>query len=249
MPFAPSASSPFGTFGALVTLPSPAVSEILSHTGFDWLLYDMEHSPLSLSDVQAHLQAKAPTCHGFVRVPANDPVWIKRVLDLGCAGIIVPQVNSPQEAKQAIAASKYPPEGIRGAGFSRAQGYGMRLQDYVGSANGQIRVILQIEHADAVAGIDAILEVKGIGGVLIGPYDLSGSLNKLGQLEDPEVVQTVHATIRACNRRQVPVGIFTLSSEKAISYLAQGCDFVAVTIDTALLWQRGKEILVAVKQA
>src|SRR6185436_3836034 len=137
------------------------------------------------------LQATQGRAHGLVRVPACDPVWIRQVLDLGAHGVIVPLVQSAADAVRAVTASKYPPSGTRGVGMTRATGYGLELESYIARANEECAVILQIEHIDAVKNIDAILAVPGLDGILIGPNDLSGSMGKLGNTGDPEVVQAM----------------------------------------------------------
>ena len=140
--------------GSLISMGLPMVSEMISRCGFDWLWIDMEHSPLTLGEVQGLLQAISKECAAFVRVPSNDEVWIKRVLDLGADGIIVPQVKTAQEAARAVAACKYPPAGVRSMGLARANGFGMDFGEYGKSANDDVVVLLQIEHVEAVKNVD-----------------------------------------------------------------------------------------------
>ena len=232
--------------GTLVSMGLPIVSEMISRCGFDWLWLDMEHSPLSLEQVQSLLQAKTDGCKGFVRIPANDEIWIKRVLDIGADGIIVPQVKTADEARRAVAAAKYPPAGIRSVGLARAHGFGMDFATYVERANDDTLVLLQVEHVEGVANIEAILQVPGVDAIIIGPYDLSGSFAKLGQIQDPQVqaaMQTIHD---ACKKSKMPIGIFALQPEQGRAYLKQGYQLVALGIDSHFLWNAAKNALESV---
>ena len=173
--------------GTILTLDSPEIAEMLSIAGFDWFWIDMEHSPLSVMGVQRMIQAIAKCAAAIVRVSWNDHVLIKRVLDLGCDGIIIPQIKSPADAAKAVDACRFPPVGTRSVGISRANDYGMNLQQYLEKANGELSIILQIEHVDAIERIDEILKVPGYDAILVGPYDLSGSYGLLGQTAHPTV--------------------------------------------------------------
>ncbi|MCH8232060.1 MAG: 2-dehydro-3-deoxyglucarate aldolase [Bacteroidetes bacterium] len=183
--------------GTIVTLNNPQITEMLSSAGFDWLMIDMEHSTLTIGEVQCLLQSMHPDCISIVRIPGNDPVWIKRVLETGCDGIMVPLVNSEDEARVAVDAAKYPSDGSRSFGVSRAHGYGARFDSYINSANQETVVLIQVEHIKAVNYIEQILSVKGIGGIFVGPYDLSGSLNRIGNISDEEVQKAIDI-VKAC---------------------------------------------------
>jgi 2-dehydro-3-deoxyglucarate aldolase/4-hydroxy-2-oxoheptanedioate aldolase len=235
--------SPTPAIGTLVTLAAPEVAEILSLCGFDWLFIDAEHGAFSVAAVQHMVQATRDDCLAMVRVPENSSTWIKRMLDTGCDGLIVPQVNSAEEARRAVAAARYPPAGTRGVGVARAQGYGLSFADYVAAANDHVAVIIQIEHIDAVANLDSILAVEGIDGVLIGPYDLSGSMNRLGEVGSEPVQKAIGRIKKACIERAVPFGIFTLSAELAQKEIASGCSFIAVGTDAVFLWGAAKDAL------
>src|SRR5258708_265414 len=218
--------------GTILSLEAPEVAEMLVACGFDWLFIDMEHGPYSVRSLQLMLQAIPDSCSAIVRVPENSPVWIKKVLDTGCDGIIVPLVNSAAEALAAVQAAKYPPLGTRGVGIARAQGYGMQFAEYVKAANDHVALIILIEHREAAPNIDAILDVPGIDGVQIGPYDLSGSLNMLGEVGS-EPVQTMLGQIkRACQAKSIPVGMFGLNPETMVRELNDGCRFVVVSVDS-----------------
>jgi 2-dehydro-3-deoxyglucarate aldolase/4-hydroxy-2-oxoheptanedioate aldolase len=234
--------------GTLVTMDAPEVAEILSLCGFDWLFLDMEHGNLSLQSVLRMSQAIGDRCAKLVRIPANDPMWIQKVLDIGAEGIIVPRINSKAQAEQVVQYARYPPEGKRGAGIGRAHGYGVSFDAYMAAANAETAIIIQIEDIEAVHNLDTILEVPGISGVLIGPYDLSGSMNMLGEVTSPPV-QAVIATIRQkCQEKNIPVGMFTMQPEAARQELAAGCSFVAVGLDSAMLIARANVILQTAKR-
>jgi len=233
--------------GTLVSLAVPEVAEMLSLVGFDWLWIDMEHAPLSLDHVQSQIQASSEKCSRLVRIPINDEVWIKRVLDLGPDGIIVPQVKSAEEAERAVRAAKYPPEGTRSAGIARAHEYGISFKSYVERANTDIAIVIQIEHAEAVKEVEAILRVNGVDAVIIGPYDLSGSYGKLGQVQDQEVQSAIETVKRACQKSGIPCGAFALQAETAKDYLARGFSLVAVGLDAHYLWSAAQKSLETVK--
>ena len=220
--------------GSIVTLPVPAVAEVVAGAGFDWLWIDMEHGPLDLLAVEGVLRARGMAA-GVVRAPANDPVWIKRILDTGCDGIILPHVNHAADARAAVDAAYYPPRGHRSFGVARAHGYGTRLQEFLAGDAPPPAVIVQIESAAAVAAIDEILAVDGVDAALIGPFDLSGSLGRLGDVAHPEVAAAIEAVAAAGRARGVPVGIFAASAELARAYLGRGFSPVAVGVDAMLL--------------
>jgi len=229
--------------GPLVTLGSPEVAEIFALVGFDWLWIDLEHTPLALERVQQLIQAVAGRAGCVIRVPWNDAVLIKRALDVGCDGIIVPQVRSAEEARQAVAAAKYPPAGVRSVGIARAQQYGMSLQQYVTAANERVAVILQIEHVDAVPNIGDILAVSDVDAVIIGPYDLSASMGRPGQISHPDVAAMVVNLADACNQRGVAWGAFAPDAEAAKSYIGRGATIVTVGTDTMHLWRASRAAL------
>ncbi len=228
--------------GTVVSLASPEVTEILAGAGFDWLFIDLEHSPMDAREAQALLQAAGGRVDCILRVALNDEIWVKKALDTGCAGVMVPQVNSAEDARQAVRLSKYPPQGTRSAGLARAHGYGMKLQEYYDTANQETAVIVQIEHCDAVRNIDAILSVSGIDGILVGPYDLSASMGLIGQVEHAEVQAAITKVKEACQRRGVPAGIFVGGPERAKAYIQEGFRLVAVGTDTLLLVQAARDL-------
>jgi 2-keto-3-deoxy-L-rhamnonate aldolase RhmA len=226
------------SLGATITINSPAVVEILSRVGLDWLWIDTEHTALTLENVAAMLQAtNGSNVSTVIRVPWNDKTMIKRALDLGPDGILVPLVNTRQEAEDAVRAMKYPPVGERGAGLGRAQAYGMHIGEYLQGANDEVLVMAQIEHVTAVENIDQIVGVEGLDAVMIGALDLSGSMGKLGQTDDPEVESAVQTVLASCQRAGVSCGIVALGPDAANSRIEQGFTSIIVGID--VLWVHG----------
>lgn len=185
------------TIGSWITLAHPAIAEIMARTGFDWLTVDLEHSVITIREAEELIRV-IDLCGvvPLVRLSANDHVQIKRVMDAGAHGIIVPMVNSVAEAGRAVAAVRYPPQGNRGVGLARAQGYGNDFEAYKDWLRSEAVVIVQIEHIQAVENLAAILSVDGVDGFIVGPYDLSGSLGIPGDFEQP-LMQEAMATIRA----------------------------------------------------
>jgi 2-keto-3-deoxy-L-rhamnonate aldolase RhmA len=229
--------------GPVVTLPAPEVTEILSGLGFDWLFIDAEHAPLGMSDVQGLLQATGDRCPCLVRVPAGEEVWIKQALDVGAAGIIVPQVHSAEQAEGVVRLCKYPPEGRRGVGIARAHEYGLRFSDYVASANRDLAVVVQAESAEAVNNINSVVQVPGIDAVLIGPYDLSSSLGKTGELADPVVTDAITAVTEACLSAGTRLGVFGLNAAAVQPYIERGFTLIAVGIDVLFLSSAASVVL------
>lgn len=217
-------------------LCSPISTEILGQCGFDWMVLDMEHSPNELDTILAQLQAlqKSPTMP-VVRPPWNDMVTFKRLLDIGAQTLIVPYIQNADEARQAVAYTRYPPQGVRGyAGAPRASGYG-RIKDYARRCSEEICLLLQIETLEGLTHIEAIAAVEGVDGIFIGPGDLSADMGHLGQPSHPEVVKVVEEAfrrIRACGKAP---GILVGGEELTRHYLAQGGLFVAVGADQNVL--------------
>jgi 2-keto-3-deoxy-L-rhamnonate aldolase RhmA len=234
--------------GTLVTLPAPETAEIFCRAGFDWLFIDMEHAPLETRDAAQLVRAAAGRCACILRTPLNDEIWIKRALDTGCDGIIIPQVNSKADAQKALRFSKYPPQGTRSVGITRAQAYGADGGEYLRRANDEVAVIVQIEHRDAVANLEEILTVDGIDAALIGPYDLSASLGLPGQVEHAEVKAAIEKVRELCQVKGVPLGIFSTTAAGARQYIDAGYRLVAVSSDILMLVNSAGEILSRLKK-
>jgi 2-keto-3-deoxy-L-rhamnonate aldolase RhmA len=229
--------------GTLLSLPAPELAEIAAGAGFDWLFLDMEHGAIGATDVLRLVQAVEEPCACLVRIPENREMWVKKALDTGAAGIIVPHVNDASEAAQAVHWAKYPPEGGRSVGFSRANRYGSRFQENVETANAATVVIAQVEHIDGVRRIDAILAVGGVDAVFIGPYDLSASLGKPGHIQDPDVRAAIGTVAAACARRKVPAGIFAADLAASAKAVEEGYILVCSGIDIGLYARSAAEIV------
>lgn len=233
--------------GTLLSMSAPQVAEIISDSGFDWVLIDMEHSAISLESVQNALQIMGDKILKIVRVPGNDAIWIKRVLDTGCDGILVPMVNTAEEALQVVQSSKYPLEGRRSVGLSRAHRYGPAFKDYVENANRDLMIMIQIEHMDGVKNIDEILKVKGIDSIFVGPYDLSASMGLTGQLDHPDVKAAIDLIKDKCRQAGLPYGIFGMTAESLIPEAEDGCTFLLCGVDCAILVNSYKNLLKKLK--
>jgi 2-keto-3-deoxy-L-rhamnonate aldolase RhmA len=232
----------------MVTLPTPAVAEILADTGFDWLFVDGEHGPLGTTEVLSILQAVGDRIPCIVRVPVADEVYIKQVLDLGAAGIIAPQVNTAELAAAVVSAARYAPEGSRGVGLARAHGYGMAFQDYIENANQHTTVIVQAEHALGVENIESIAAVPGIDAVLLGPYDLAASLGKMGAIDDPVVTAAIDRVTTTCQSAGVPLGYFGVTADAVRPYVDLGYQLVIAGTDTLFLGAAARRTLDAMRE-
>ncbi len=217
--------------GTLLTVASPEIAEALALQGFDWIFIDLEHGSLSIKDAQVAIQAVADRSFTLVRVPDGTPENIKRVMDTGCSGIIVPMVSSESYARKIVALAKYPPLGERSVGLGRAQGYGLRFGEYLASANAQTAVVVQIEHRDAISSVDQIAAVPGIDALFVGPYDLSNSMGLVGQVSHPDVVAAIGKVRVACGRASLAMGIYCSNAELASNEIKAGARMVAVGTD------------------
>jgi 2-keto-3-deoxy-L-rhamnonate aldolase RhmA len=233
--------------GTIVTLPTPEVSEILATAGFDWLFVDVEHAPMGFRDAQVILQAAGNVCPCLVRVPAGEEIWIKKALDIGAAGVIVPQVHAAAQAERIVGLCKYPPEGSRGVGVARAQGYGSRLNEYIATANEQLAVVIQAESEEAVRNIDSIVRVPGVDAIFIGPYDLSSSLGKPGAVTDPEVTGAIAAVRESCSNAGVALGAFGVDALAVQPFIEQAFTLIAVGIDTLYLSRAARDVLSGIR--
>jgi 4-hydroxy-2-oxoheptanedioate aldolase len=239
------------TYGAWLSVASPTLAEIMAGTGYDWVLIDTEHGAFSIESLLAALMAfnGSPTVP-IVRVAWNDPVRIKQVLDIGADGILVPMVSSVVEARAAVAACKYPPEGNRGFGPKRASDYGRSIDAYVAQANDSVVVIIQIEHVDAVARIDDILDVPGIDVVCIGPTDLSGSAGVLRQFGHPTVQKALDTIVARSRARNLPVCIgVAFGPAEMRPWVEKGATFVLAGEDVSVIRSGFSSSLEAMREA
>lgn len=234
--------------GLWSSLASHLSVEVLAGSGFDWLLLDTEHAPNDLPMVLSQLQAMSESAtHAVVRPPWNDQVAIKRYLDAGVQSFLIPYVQDETEARAAVAATRYPPRGVRGfASASRASRYG-RIKDYFANCEEEICVLLQIETRRALENLDVITNLEGVDGVFIGPGDLSADIGYLGQPNHPEVVKTVVdaiSRIRACGKAP---GMLTGDETFARRCIDAGCLFTAVGSDIGLLTSGSERLAKAFK--
>jgi len=226
------------TLGTWITTASPDVAEIMADIGFNWLIFDMEHAALGIETVQNLIQAtRKSDVVPIVRVAWNDQVLIKLALDIGSYGLLVPMVNSREDAVKAVEAAKYPPAGIRGVGPRRASNYYRSFQDYLAKADEEIMVIVQIEHFEAVENIDSILSVEGVDVAFIGPADLTASMGLFGQYSNPKVVEAIDTVLTSCKKAGVPVGTHAFNVENASELISKGFRFIALGTDVGFLIQ------------
>jgi 2-keto-3-deoxy-L-rhamnonate aldolase RhmA len=230
--------------GFWCSLGSPTAVEILGDAGLDWLLIDTEHAPNELPAVAEQLRAlTASTASAVVRPAWNDAVLIKRILDLGAQTVLVPYIETAQEAQRAVAATRYPPHGNRGvASVHRANRYG-RVADYFARSNDEMCVVAQLETSTALGNLEAIAGVEGLDAVFVGPSDLSASLGYIGQVAHPAVRREIEGACRRARDIGKPIGILAPVEEHALAYLEMGFNFVAVGSDIVTL-RRGSDALV-----
>lgn len=226
------------TIGSWITLAHPAIAEIMARAGFDWLVVDLEHSVITIREAE-ELVRIIELCGvtPLVRVSANEPVQIKRVMDAGAHGVVVPMVNGREDARRAVASVRYPPQGARGVGLARAQGYGTRFEEYRAWLERESFVIVQVEHGCAVENLSSILEVDGVDGFLVGPYDLSGSLGVPGQFEHPSMLQALNRIGEVVAQARTAAGYHVVEPchELVVEKAKQGYRFIAYSLDTLLL--------------
>jgi 2-keto-3-deoxy-L-rhamnonate aldolase RhmA len=232
--------------GTAVSSADPAVSELLAEAGYDFTWIDTEHCPIDLKTALGHIMAVRGTGTApFVRVPANDPVLIKPVLDLAPAGVIIPLIRNAQDARDAVRACKYPPAGIRGYGPRRGVRFGATpMSGYLSEADAQTLVILQIEQIEAVEDLDSILAVPGVDALCIGPNDLSGSMGLLGQIDHPEVMRAIDTIIQKTLQTGLFLGIATgFSPETTSRWIKKGIQWLCLNTDYVNLFVQSKAVI------
>ncbi len=226
------------TMGSWITLAHPAIAEIMSNAGFDWLVIDLEHSVVTIREAEELIRviSLSGSCP-LVRLSINDPVQIKRVMDAGAHGVIVPMVNFADDAKRAVEAVHYPPKGKRGIGLARAQGYGSTFDHYLKWLDKESIVIVQVEHIEAVGNLKEILAVDGVDGFLVGPYDLSSSLDVPGQLNHPAMKEAMDRILSTGFASGKVAGIHVVEPDPAELHkrVDQGYNFVAYSLDIRML--------------
>lgn len=226
--------------GLWMSLASPLSADAVSRLGYDWLLCDTEHAPLEVSGVLPVLQAADQRTHTVVRAAWNDKVLIKRHLDQGATTLLIPFVQTAQEAAAAVASTRYPPEGIRGvAGATRASAFGTN-PEYLRAANDSLCLIVQIETAEALENLEEIAEVKGVDAVFIGPSDLAASLGHLGNPGHSDVQAAIADSLTRLKALEKPAGTLATTTEDAHRYIGMGFNFVAVGVDLGLMMAAAK---------
>lgn len=238
------------TVGTWVTLGHAPIAEILAQAGYEWVVIDLEHSAIDFSQVQQMVQVIELTgASPLVRMSENSASQIKRVLDMGAHGVVVPMVNSAADAQAVVDAVRYPPNGTRGVGLGRAQGYGAAFEVYRRKREKQSIVIVQIEHRLAVENLSEILAVKGIDALLVGPYDLSASLGVPGQFSHPLMRRALRAIRQAAEKAGVPAGLHVISpSPKQVkAALRDGFSVIVYCFDAMFLGHTAREGLAAVR--
>ena len=232
------------SLGSWLTIPHQSIIEILSSAGFEWLTIDIEHSAIDFQTVQnliGHIQAN--DMEALVRVSKNDEVIIKRVMDAGANGIIVPMIKNAEEAAQAVSWVKYPPNGTRGVGLSRAQHYGTAFNEYNKWVNEEAEVIAQIEHIEGVRNLAAILDVEGVDGIIVGPYDLSASMGKPGMFYDEDVKEVLAEIDKVTLEKSKSLGFHVIESDhiKLMEKVDKKYNFLAFSLDFFFLGDKARE--------
>jgi 2-keto-3-deoxy-L-rhamnonate aldolase RhmA len=233
--------------GAFICLPAPESAELFAVLGYDWLVLDTEHGPFDTLTAQRMLQAVGGRSGGVVRVPASDGVWIKKALDIGADGVLVPLVNTVEDARRAVDACRYAPLGSRGMGGARCHRYGEGFDAYVARANDEVAVIVQAEHAAALRNIEAIAAVPGVDAIFVGPYDLSASLGRPGRIDDPEVTAAIARIRDAARKAGRALGIYCGTAAAARAYLEQGFTLIGMGTDLSNLTRAAGGELAAVR--
>ncbi|WP_062260333.1 HpcH/HpaI aldolase family protein [Endozoicomonas arenosclerae] len=235
------------SIGPVIQMPSPSLTTTLSqkNIGFDWVWIDTEHGPIGVTEMHKMISATRGTgVLPIVRIPANQDWMVKSALDAGARGIMFPFINTKEEAEKAIASLRYPPEGVRGfAPMVAAQEWGMSVSEYTRVANEEVIGILQIESATAVKNIDDILSVSGVDMILIGPYDLSGTIGLLGEVNHPKVEALIEQVIVSAKKRNVPLGTVAFNEQDMKKRIEQGFQFVGVAVDSLLISESASTVV------
>lgn len=221
--------------GAWVTIPTTPVIDVMAHAGYDFIILDAEHSPLTVDHIElASVLFRHTSTTPIVRVGFNDQVEIKRTLDAGAEGLVIPMVNTAEEARRAVSYSKYPPQGVRGVAPRAAAQFG-RDADYIKTANDRVIVMPQVEHIDSVNNVDEILKVPGIDALFVGPSDLSASMGLLGQPNHPEVTKVIDGVIAKATKAGVACITVSTSPEQAVSHAKRGFQMVTLGGDLGFM--------------
>jgi 2-dehydro-3-deoxyglucarate aldolase len=226
------------SIGSWITLGHPAIAEIMAEAGFDWLTVDLEHSTITIREAEdliriIELKGVVP----LVRLTSNSSEQIKRVMDAGAHGVVVPMVCSADDARAAVAAVRYPPVGNRGVGLARAQGYGSSFETYKSWQESEATVVVQVEHIEAVNNLEEILTTDGVDAYIVGPYDLSGSMGIPGEFEDSKFVEAMNRIRAIAEQLKVPGGVHLIEPNPAelLRLVEQGNEFIAYSLDIRMI--------------
>lgn len=238
------------TIGSWLTIPHQSVIEILGTAGFEWLTIDIEHAAISIETVMnliGHIQGNG--MQALVRVSKNEEVVIKRVLDAGADGVIIPMIKNKEEAIEAVNYVKYPPLGKRGVGLNRAQKYGTAFKTYQEWVKNEVVIIAQIEHIEAVNNLEEILSTEGIDGIIVGPYDLSASMGYPGEYEREDVKKALERIDEITKRMKKPLGFHVVESDykKVQEKINKGYSFLAYSLDFFFLGDKAREGIALLK--
>jgi 2-dehydro-3-deoxyglucarate aldolase len=237
------------TTGGWIMTANATIAELMAGESLDWICVDMEHTVADYANLEHVCRAvKGSGKDVLARLHHNDPVMAKKALDVGCNGIIVPCVNTREEALQAVSMARFPPAGIRGASLARCTDYGRNFKDYFNDHNNNVLVVIMLEHIDAVKNVDEILAVEGIDATFIGPYDLSASMGLAGQLDHPEVVAAQETLLQACLRHGVAPGYHVVPTEpqRVRDAVDRGFRFIALGLDTHFIIDGCRRMLAGV---
>jgi 2-keto-3-deoxy-L-rhamnonate aldolase RhmA len=237
-------------FGAWVGMANPVATEVLALAGYDFLILDNEHGPATLHDTLLQLQAMSGTpSAGVVRVPWNDPVYLKRVLDIGAEGVMVPSVDTAEQAERAVRACRYPPQGFRGSAYQvvRGSGYGIGTADYPKTIADNLVIICQVESLAAVENIAAIAAVDGVDMLFIGPNDLGGSIGRFGELGHTDLVKLIGRAEQAIKASGKKLGGIPFAGQTAMALFERGYDMVLAATDVSLMRDAALADLAAVQ--
>lgn len=232
------------SYGSWITIPHHAIVEILATAGFEWLVIDLEHTSISFSDAEKLILAiESKGMVPLVRVGSNDSLIIKRVMDSGASGVIVPMINSKEEAEKAVNSIKYPPSGLRGVGLYRAQDYGIGFKNYKSWLEKESICIAQIEHKSGVENITDIINVDGIDGIIVGPYDLSSSFGFPGEFENREFLDSINKIEEACSKNNFPLGYHVINPnyKEVLQKKKLGYTFLGFSLDFLFLGNKARD--------
>ncbi len=237
--------------GTQITLAEATVSELYGEAGFDFVWIDMEHSAMTIVDAAAHVRAaRASGTAAWIRVPSDDPVVVKPILELHPSAVIVPRIDSVERAESAVRSCRYPPRGIRGYGPTRGVRYGLLpFEDYLAQVDEEMMVIIQIEHIEAIKDIDNVVSVPGVDSITVGPFDLSLSMNLPGQFSHPDVIGAIETIFRAGIKKNIPVGnSMGFDPVMVKKWIDLGLSWLSCGDDWEILMENSKKMLDEIRE-